>query len=165
MVFQVFPLSWLLRFFTFSRSNTGGRFASTMSVIVKKRLPCFSSSKPWARFNDCFLDTPAIENGWQGNPASRMSCFGIFCVSTLRISPANSWSISKFDSYVFLAKLSISLVKTHLPPIDSKPFLKPPIPAKRSIKSNFFCKIFNFPTWDSWIFLLLNSYLLWHRDL
>ena len=165
MVSKVRPLSWLLRFFTFSRRKALGLWCSRILAISKNKVPWILQSKPWDLPSEFFLLTPARLNGWHGNPARRTSWLGIDFVSTSLISPASSWSISKLALYVCCANLSISLVKTQFPPIDSKPFLKPPMPAKRSIKSNCFCKIFNLLTWDSWIFLLLNSYLIWHRDL
>ena len=165
MVSKVWPLSWLARFLTFSNKNALGLWWSIIFAISKNKVPWILQSKPWALPREFFLLTPARLKGWHGNPASRTSWLGIDFVSTSLISPANKWLVWKLALYVSWANLSISLVKTQLPPTDSKPFLKPPIPAKRSIKSNFFWTIFNFSTWDSLIFLLLNSYLIWHRDL
>ena len=66
-------LSWRMRFFTFSNTNAAGRWYSRMLAIAKKRLPCFSSSKPCLRPRLSFLETPAMLNGWQGNPAQSTS--------------------------------------------------------------------------------------------
>ena len=73
MTLKVFPLSWLHRFFTFSSMNAFGRFARMIRHTSKNRVPCVLSSKPVARPRLFFLDTPAIEKGWQGKPATRMS--------------------------------------------------------------------------------------------
>ena len=158
MVSKVWPLSWLLRFFTFSKRNALGLWCSRILAISKNKVPWILQSKPCDLPSEFFLLTPARLKGWHGNPASKTSCLGIDFVSTSLISPANLCSVWKLALYVSWANLSISLVKTQLPPIDSNPFLKPPIPAKRSINSNLFWTVFNFLTWDFWIFLLLNSY-------
>ena len=73
MTAKVLPLSWLKRFFTFSSMNALGRFAFRMRQMSKKSVPRVLSSKPVARPRLLFFDTPAMENGWQGNPATSTS--------------------------------------------------------------------------------------------
>jgi hypothetical protein len=46
----------------------------TILTISKKRVPLVSSN-PFFK--------PALEKGWQGNPASKMSCLGILSSSIL----------------------------------------------------------------------------------
>lgn len=92
-----------------------------MLAILKNKVPLVSSNP--------FL-SPAMEKGWQGNPAHNMSKSGISSSFASLISPLkylyspdlfflnNSGSISlKFSSYVTLAFLSHSLAKTHFAPI------------------------------------------------
>lgn len=43
---------------------------SKISAIEKKRLPCFSSLKPWSRPRLSFFETPAMLNGWAGKPCA-----------------------------------------------------------------------------------------------
>ena len=52
--------------------------------------------------------------GWQGNPAQRMSCAGIFFEEILVMSPCGS--ILKFSLYTLHASLSISDANTHFAP-------------------------------------------------
>jgi hypothetical protein len=59
-----------------------------------------------------FLDTPAIENGWQGKPATRISKSGMEAASICWMSPAGF--SPKFASYVICANVSHSDEKTHL---------------------------------------------------
>ena len=158
MVLKVWPLSWFARFLTFSNKNALGLWWAIIFAISKNKVPWILQSKPWDLPREFFLLTPARLKGWHGNPASKTSWLGMDFISTSLISPASSWSITKLALYVFWANLSISLVKTHLPPIDSKPFLKPPMPAKRSIKSKCFWIIFSFLNLDFLIFNHLNSY-------
>ena len=155
---KVLPLSWLFKFFTFSNRNALGLWYSSILAISKNKVPWILQSKPWDLPREFFLLTPARLKGWHGNPASRTSWLGMYFVSTSLISPASSWSITKLALYVSWANLSISLVKTQLPPIDSKPFLKPPMPANRSIKSKCFWIIFSCLNLDPLIFHPLNSY-------
>lgn len=44
---------------------------------VENSVPCVSQAKPWALPRAFFFDTPAMENGWQGNPASSTSWSGM----------------------------------------------------------------------------------------
>ncbi len=46
--------------------------------MSKNNVPCVSSKKPWLLPSAFFLETPAIEKGWHGKPANKMSWSGIF---------------------------------------------------------------------------------------
>lgn len=83
MMSKVLPPSWPLRFLTFSMTNAAGRWKSRISATEKKRLPCFTSSKPCLRPRLSFFDTPAMLKGWQGKPPQRMSCAGMSATATL----------------------------------------------------------------------------------
>jgi hypothetical protein len=60
-------------FFTFSSINAGGLFAFKMAAILKNRFPCLLCSKPCFLPRLIFFETPAIEKGWHGKPARRIS--------------------------------------------------------------------------------------------
>ena len=85
-------------------------------------------------FRLCFLETPAIENGWHGNPAVSRSWSGTSDASTSLMSPAGG--SPKLVSYVWAENLFHSELYTHLPPSRSSAILIPPIPAKRSMNLN-----------------------------
>jgi len=70
----------------------------------KKRLPCFTSSKPWRRPRLSFFETPAMLKGWQGKPAQRMSCAGMSATATVWMSPCGF--SPKFSAYVCWLHLS-----------------------------------------------------------
>ena len=40
-----------------------------MSAVLKNKLPCLRQLEPWGRPRAFFLDAPAMEKGWRGNPA------------------------------------------------------------------------------------------------
>ena len=80
---KVLPLLWLIKPFTFSRIKTFGFFSFKILTISKNKVPLVSS-KP-------FL-LPAILNGWHGNPAQRISWFGIFFADNFFIS-INGYSL------------------------------------------------------------------------
>ena len=136
MTRNVFPLSCETRFLTFSRKNALGRWRLMMSATSKKSVPCVLSLNPVSRPRLFFLDTPAIENGWQGKPAHRTSKFAgmyffvISCVMSPKgISP-------KLARYVCCANLFHSEENTHFPPWACMAMRNPPVPAKRSMKVN-----------------------------
>ena len=72
------PLLWFLNAFTFSENITWGWWCFTVLAMSKNKVP-LESSNPF--FN------PALENGWQGNPANKISKFGISFSSILVIQP------------------------------------------------------------------------------
>jgi hypothetical protein len=74
------------------------------------------SRKPVGWFKAFLRAIPAIENGWQGKPASKISWSGMPFASIFVMSPATPLE-GKFAVYVFWAEESISLVKTHTPPL------------------------------------------------
>jgi len=80
-------LSWLLRFFTFSSRKALGFLSRRIRFISKNRVPCVGSSNPCGIPRDFFFDTPEMEKGWHGKPATRMSCFGISELGISRILP------------------------------------------------------------------------------
>ncbi len=45
-----------------------------MRATSKNSVPCASHAKPCGRLSAFFFETPAMEKGWQGKPASRTSC-------------------------------------------------------------------------------------------
>ncbi len=50
-----------------------------MSATSKNNVPCVLSLNPVSRPKLFFLDTPAMENGWHGKPAQRISkCSGMY---------------------------------------------------------------------------------------
>ena len=95
MVFNVFPLSWCNKCFTFSRKTTFGFFVFAISNTLKNKVPRVSKN-PF-----CF---PEIENGWQGKPAHKTSWSGIDNGSTKVISPTKFFSnrSSKIWGDIFL---------------------------------------------------------------
>ena len=74
---NVVPLSWLFKFYTFSKIAIAGCLTLKILHISKNNCPWSSQSKPCIRFSEFFFETPAIEKGWQGNPARSTSCSGI----------------------------------------------------------------------------------------
>jgi len=64
--------------------------------------------------SDCFFETPEMEKGWQGNPATRISCFGMLPASLLVISSVGS--CLKLVGYVRAAYLFHSDENTHSAP-------------------------------------------------
>ena len=75
---NVFPLSCLYKFFTFSKKRTLGFFFFTILAISKNKVPLVSLNPP------CF---PETLNAWHGNPPHRISCSGISFSFILVISP------------------------------------------------------------------------------
>jgi hypothetical protein len=53
--------------------NILGFFASNILAMSKNNVPWVSSRNPCCLPSAFFLLTPAIEKGWQGNPASKIS--------------------------------------------------------------------------------------------
>jgi len=100
---HVSPLLWRLRFGTFSKITYRGLCFLTIRIAYLKRSPSLGQEKPFC--------SPALEKGWQGKPAHRMSCSGISDKGTFLMSP--SGVSPKFFSYNSLSCLSCSLAKTH----------------------------------------------------
>ena len=88
--YVIVPRSCRSRCFTFSRRIALGRLAAMISLILKKRVPCVGSLNPCALPRLFFFETPAIEKGWQGKPATRMSWSGMSAILTLRMSPSGT---------------------------------------------------------------------------
>ena len=88
--------------FTFSNKKAFGVLSFKILATSKNKVPRVSS-KPNLR--------PPIENGWQGNPAHKISKSGISLDEILVISPLGF--SKKFEKYVSQAHLSISELKTH----------------------------------------------------
>ena len=109
---------------TFSRINMSGLFSWRILKISKNSVPR-TSSKPRLY--------PAMLNGWHGNPAHKISCRGIDFAFNLVMSIG--FCSSKFNEYVSHAFSSKSALKAHFSPCFSRPRRKPPMPAKRSMKS------------------------------
>jgi len=82
-----------------------------------------------------FALTPAMENGWHGNPPTSMSWSGISFSSIFVMSPCGT--SPKFASYVCCENLFHSDENRHFPPDDSNACRRPPIPANRSINVKF----------------------------
>src|SRR5699024_7447979 len=97
----------VVKFLTFSMNSTLGLWYFAIRATSKNKVPLVSSN-PF-RF-------PEMLNGWQGNPAQRMSCEGIFSASIFVISPCGT--TPKFSKYVLWACLSNSDEKTHVAPND-----------------------------------------------
>lgn len=120
--------------FTFSSIKQEGFLCLIILATSKNKVPWVSSKKPWNLPSAFFFEIPAIENGWHGNPPSKISWLGINFSEIFVISP--NGTSPKLASYVFFENESHSLVNTHLPPRFWNASLIPPIPANKSINLN-----------------------------
>ncbi len=73
------------------------RWASMIRATSKNRVPWAAQRNPQGLFRAFLLDTPAIENGGHGNPASSTSCSGMPSTLTFLMSSAISWWQAKLD--------------------------------------------------------------------
>ena len=104
---------------------------------LEEQVPCVSQSKPWARPSEFFFETPAMRERLAGKSCQQHVVFrdapGFGTVGPDVAGEHMVIAIGKVAQVVFCAQRSHSLVKTHLPPIASKPRRMPPIPANRSM--------------------------------
>ena len=79
-------------------------------VVTKNLYDVFKEISPMLGIRPCW--SPALENGWHGNPAQRISCRGIEDGSMSRMSPCTF--MPKFNEYRSRSDSSSSQANTHL---------------------------------------------------
>lgn len=114
-----FPLSYSVRFATFSRNIMEGSKTSAIRIISKNRLPLLSTKPFWL---------PHTEKDWHGKPAVITSAFSrLFALIFLISFFINSVS-GKLCSYVLHALGSFSFAQTISNPVCLNPKSIPLIP-------------------------------------
>ena len=132
MMSKVLPPSWPLRFLTFSRTNAAGRWKSRMSAIEKKRLPCFTSSKPCFAAEAQLLGDTRDAEGLAGEAGAKD-------VVRRDVGDRDGVDVAvRALAEIRLVGLLAELVvvrgeDTRRRPHVSKAMRKPPIPQKRSM--------------------------------
>ena len=93
-------IGWNYRMTNIQAALGLGQLERLDEIIIRKREIGKLYNQKLDLLKEFFLLTPAILNGWHGNPASNKLCFGISSTLIFVMSPAISCSPGKFALYV-----------------------------------------------------------------